>query len=350
MYKLPIMQKQRDVLLRRGVGYIYMTSDDVSEWKYSKKSINDTNSIPGRTLAPLYNDDGKLFHILYNDDPPNIAMSLYWGHTKGAVLFNGKEGLWLIHSSPRFPIEPVTEKTINGTNGPEKVSIKNNYFYPPSAVKFGQSFLCISLPASQMNALGLQLMYNRPRIYSSEIPQLVKNNFPNLTSAAEKEYVKKAPWFNKISLKSKSGTEFISYAKARQFNKELYSDWVAADLQSDMLVETWSNGAGELPSNCKNKFQVLDVKEVAVKLNQNDTFVKFKNSQDHSKWAVTSEQNNTVVCIGDINRMVRIREGVKISQVSKIFWIFLGSSTETRRRDCLLPKLRRLEKIQKVNH
>ena len=305
MYKLPILPKQRDILLRRGLGYVYMTSDNDSEWKFSKKSINDTNSIPGRTLAPLYDSTKNLFHILYNDDPPNMSMSLYWGHTKGVVLFNGKEGLWLIHSSPRFPIEPVTEKIINGTKGPETITVENKYFYPTSAVKFGQSFLCISLPASQMNALGVQLMYNRPRIYSAEVPESIKSNFRNLTLAAEKEYVRKAPWFNKISLKSKGGVEFISFAKARQFNKELYSDWVASDLQSDMMVETWSNGAGELPSNCKNKFQVLDVKEVSVILSQNeDTFVKFKNSQDHSKWAVTSEQNNSVVCIGDINRMV----------------------------------------------
>ena len=341
MYKLPTLPRENDYLLRRGLGYIYITSDDPDgDWKFSKKSINDTNSIPGRTLQPLYNNSTS-FHLLYNDDPPNLPMSLSFGHTKGVVLFNGKEGLWLVHSSPKFPIEPVTTKSINTTDGFKKVSTKNNYFYPKSAVKYGQSFLCISLPGSQMNALGLQLMYNRPRIYSVQLPQFIRSKYPNLTLAAEQNFIKSAPWYHKITLTSKNGVEFNSFAKARQFNKELYSDWVASDLQADMLVETWSNGAGELPSNCKNKFQVLDVKEVAVQINQNNSLIRFKNSQDHSKWAVTAEANNTYICIGDINRMVScykyiLRLAKLDLELNFVIYFILGGAIETWRRNRLL--------------
>jgi len=35
---------------------------------------------------------------------------------------------------------------------------------------------------------------------------------------------------------------------------ELYMDWVAPTLQSNLLVETWQNGRGKLPSSCGRKF------------------------------------------------------------------------------------------------
>lgn len=35
---------------------------------------------------------------------------------------------------------------------------------------------------------------------------------------------------------------------------ELYFDWVAPTLQSNLLVETWQNGRGKLPSSCGRKF------------------------------------------------------------------------------------------------
>lgn len=57
IYKLP--HQQSDV---KPLGsYIYITSDSLSEgWKLSALSINDSNSIPGLTLQPLY----KVIYIL----------------------------------------------------------------------------------------------------------------------------------------------------------------------------------------------------------------------------------------------------------------------------------------------
>ncbi len=47
-------------------------------------------------------------------------------------------------------------------------------------------------------------------------------------------------------------------------------------------------------------FQVYNIKTLKM---VND--INFKESEDHSKWAVTtSDVNGGIVCIGDINRMV----------------------------------------------
>lgn len=46
------------------------------------------------------------------------------------------------------------------------------------------------------------------------------------------------------------GTEFKSFAKTRHFGRDLYEDLVAPTLRSDLNVETWQHGTGNLASNC----------------------------------------------------------------------------------------------------
>lgn len=75
---------------------------------------------------------------------------------------------------------------------------------------------------------------------------------PDLANAAVNTTVKKSPWYRSISLISKAGVNFTSFAKSKNFRKDLYADWVAPMLDTDLLVETWPNGAGRLPSKCAN--------------------------------------------------------------------------------------------------
>lgn len=44
-------------LIRDGLAYMYMTNNTVDKgWQLSSKPISAKNSIPGNTLASLYND------------------------------------------------------------------------------------------------------------------------------------------------------------------------------------------------------------------------------------------------------------------------------------------------------
>jgi len=228
MYKLPIITTSRNFLLRRGLAYMYVTSANPdADWTLSDISINDTRSLPARVLAPLYNKDPSL-HILYNDEPPTASTALTFGHTKGAVFADHSGGVWLIHSAPNFPIEPFTKKT----------NKYNKYFYPSSAARYGQSFMCISLAGDQLNTLGSQLMFNKPKVYSSNLPDDLSAIYPNLTLVANNQYVRKAPWSQKATLRSRRGVEFTSYAKTARFGKDLYSSLVAPDIGSELQVRT----------------------------------------------------------------------------------------------------------------
>ena len=62
LYKLPREEHKvhsNNPLVNEGVAYAYMTSKSEQRWRLSKRSIEDPESIAGRTLAPLYRDGTK---------------------------------------------------------------------------------------------------------------------------------------------------------------------------------------------------------------------------------------------------------------------------------------------------
>jgi len=57
LYKLPKIHKSSNPTIRSGLAYLYMTNNTIDKgWQLSTKKISAKNSIPGNTLASLYND------------------------------------------------------------------------------------------------------------------------------------------------------------------------------------------------------------------------------------------------------------------------------------------------------
>lgn len=79
------------------------------------------------------------FWVFYNDQPPYDDHKANEGHTKGIVVGDIKGGFWLIHSVPQFP--QVTVESFA-------------YKYPLTGKKYGQSFLCISMNATNIEHVG----------------------------------------------------------------------------------------------------------------------------------------------------------------------------------------------------
>jgi len=67
--------------------------------------------------------------------------------------------------------------------------------------------------------LGVQLTYNEPQIYSSNVPASLEENLPHLAAAARKKRVTAAPWYHQQQITSQGGQTFYSFAKAGKFNK-----------------------------------------------------------------------------------------------------------------------------------
>ncbi|XP_018051926.1 PREDICTED: plancitoxin-1 [Atta colombica] len=304
LYKLPKVSESSNPMIRNGTAYLYMTNNTVAKgWQLSTKKISAKNSIPGNTLAPLYNDviASKTFWVLYNDDPPNRSTHAKYGHTKGTMMAHKQEGFWLIHSVPNYPPVP------NSGNDTKRIPVnetstlgnRSEYDYPTSGMQYGQSFLCISVDDDQFDLIGRQLMYNQIIAYRRNIPATFAMMFPVLTDAANQKRIKQAPFISKTLLKSSGGVEFISFAKSDKWQKDLYEDFVAPTLKTDLFAETWLNGRGRLPSDCE-RVKVYNI----ITINLASVNIDFKSSRDHSKWAVAVEgkANRTWTCIGDINR------------------------------------------------
>ncbi|XP_051898075.1 deoxyribonuclease-2-alpha [Pristis pectinata] len=275
LYKLP-----KDV---DGSGLQYMYMDHGTPgWRTGKYPINDTRGAVGSTLQQLYARprSDEVAYVLYNDQS-SVDSSSYGGHTKGVVLLDQKQGFWLVHSTPHFP-----QRTGEG------------YIWPHSGLHNGQSFLCVTYPYSQFQEIGTQLLYNHPHVYDQSIPPSFGKDLPDLQSAASGKHKETPPWKRKVILSSAAGKQFTSFAKYKNFGADLYSGWVAGDLQSDLLAQTWLNSRRALPSNCTADYAVYNVEGIKF-----PTGTSFSTHVDHSKWCVTRPGGGSKwTCIGDINR------------------------------------------------
>lgn len=279
--KLPRLKKSENINIRKGEAYVFITSNsDSKNWTLSARTVSDLDSIMGRTLKPIYNGQASKFaRILYNDEPPHGNTTMTLGHTKGVAVGDAGSGFWLIHSVPHYP--------------PEASS--STYSYPSTGLMYGQSFLCITVQPTALETIGKQLMFNEPDIYDAEVPETLSSILPSFTRAANGERVHTSPWFNAATFTSAGGKNFTSFAKSKQFGKDLYADWVAQDLRTSLLVETWNHGS-KMQSECNKPFKVENVAGMSL------DSISFRTGEDHSKWAVSSDNDKPWVCVGDINR------------------------------------------------
>ncbi|XP_043253763.1 plancitoxin-1 [Colletes gigas] len=301
IYKLPKTPMSSNPLIKDGNAYLYVTSATVGTgWRLSTRSIASNNSIPGITLAPIYNDknENKSMWTLYNDDPPDSSTVFKYGHSKGVVAVNSDQGFWLIHSVPNFPPVPNGGELTRPSNR-ENVTIAGRYDYPESGKLYGQSFLCVSLGGDQFNSVGEQLMYNEIVVYAKNIPETLDKAYPLLRNATNQKRIRSPPYNNKAIVRSLGSVEFVSFAKGSKWQKGLYTDYVAPQLQTDLYVQSWLNGRGKLPSTCSRR-KVYNVKSLVLEAAN----VDFSSSRDHSKWSITVTNKTDVhwVCVADINR------------------------------------------------
>lgn len=93
-----------------------------------------------------------------------------------------------------------------------------------------------------------------------------------------------APYYNLETLRTRGGTEFLSFAKSKKFQKELYEDWVAPHFAAgDYYVESWRHGPGNIDSDCSKNAKVYNVEGIG--FDRMD--ISFKTMKDHSKWMVS---------------------------------------------------------------
>ncbi|XP_034085861.1 deoxyribonuclease-2-alpha-like isoform X2 [Gymnodraco acuticeps] len=258
LYKLPLGSSN-------GLSYLYM-DESTNGWKLSRNTIGSSSGTLGNTMKPLldyYVRKTEGFgYILYNDQPGNNrTVSSSYGHSKGVVMLDKDTGVWLSHSTPKFP------------------KYQSQSFWPKSG-----------------NVNGLQLMYIHPYAYDYDIPKTFHMELQYV--ARMTDYPTKDPFSRVEHLMSLGGKRFVSFAKHTRFHDDLYSGLIVKFMLESLYVKGWGNKGRsiQLPSNCSTRIphHVYNVKMVKLlKKVYNDT-------EDHSKWCVAP--NIGWICIADLNR------------------------------------------------
>ncbi|KAL1438421.1 hypothetical protein MTO96_048035 [Rhipicephalus appendiculatus] len=255
MYKLPRgAQDKHKVSIPRGDEYVYIDSTTPTStpyWKMSTHNIFNASNALANTIAPLTakQKPKNLTYVVYNDQPPDspgrqkVEQRTHQSARSslaGLFIFDEESGVWIIHSVPKFP-----EMLHHGF-----------YTFPTSGREFGQTILCVTFPASQLETIATHLRLQYPNIYDSYAP-------PSL---------------------------------------HVYSAAVASNLESNLFASTWRNGAGgKVPADCNDTYTVTNIE--ALRLSMGKQQLQIKNGEDHSKWAISEETAKRFVCIGTLNRM-----------------------------------------------
>ncbi|XP_042368042.1 deoxyribonuclease-2-beta [Plectropomus leopardus] len=266
-----------------GVDYMYMDSS-IGSWQMSKFMVNTSQGAMANTLNQLYMgkayESNSSVYALYNDAPPILDYKQGYGHTKGALLFDLSQGFWLSHSIPHFPSFP-----------------ERGYHYPSSGKVYGQTAFCVTYRYDQLLQIAKQMVYLYPRFYNCSVPAAFLADLPQLVQLCEGSKLPLASDKSVEQLFSIRGDKIVSFVKSESFVDDIYTGWVAQDLDADLLVESWQTKGHELLSNCSLRKHTMNIKRIRL-----PGSVRFQSYNDHSKWCVSRAYEDQVTCVGDLNR------------------------------------------------
>ncbi|OXB55471.1 hypothetical protein ASZ78_012903 [Callipepla squamata] len=256
LYKLPKHTKGDGTGL--GLEYLYMDSL-AQQWQPGRYLVNMTQGALGQTLGQLYEAYESKARFL---------------------LLDKSQGFWVIHSVPLFPPFP-----------------EDGYGYPASGESYGQTAICITFTYDQFIEIDQQMLSSNPEIYSCSLPDTFQADLPNLQKLCAGSMLPPGPLRRLSKLQSAHGEAFLHFAKSHSFVDDIYVAWVAQELKTDMLAESWQHSGQKLPSNCSLQYYVYNINLIGTPLNST-----FHSIQDHSKWSVSVKDEVQWTCIGDLNR------------------------------------------------
>jgi len=266
-----------------GWNFAYFDSNDKA-FRRRDETMDDEASPISRTLAQVYDGAADLSYAMWNDHVPgaSVAVGGAHAHAKGVLAYANGAGFWLTHSTPMFP------KPVGKAGSP----------FAPASDKYGQSFVCISIGSAGLEVVGKLMALNWPQVFSAADNAGMGQGF---TAWAEKSAPedKAAPQTLAIDITSQGGQEFKAFATRGSWGQDLFEDLVSPNFKRGFLTETWQNGVGKLPNYVEGKdgkaYSETNINEVATPDGDG-----WESTQDHSKWAISTDHQ--VFCVGDKNR------------------------------------------------
>jgi len=291
MYKLPIKVGSP---LNKGFQYLYY-GDGSQQLELSDNDLT-TGGALYNTLNDIFNckDEGHGY-IVYNDERTDGGDNNGGkGHCKGILVFNktANTGMILCHSTPRFPK-------------------KGELGLPEEEAKFGQTYICITLPDfNTVTQIAQQMLkQHNPQVLTvnSQLPSNIDAS-DALYDLYHQEGVNEMANPSTINFKSKGGKDFSLIAKSKKWGKDYWVQLVSEQLDVNLEVESWIRGAVAKSQDPGVTEEDQDVVKIDLTpLGYKDYY--WEETQDHAKWGVATpvkgkEGNHDYwICVADINRM-----------------------------------------------
>jgi deoxyribonuclease-2 len=243
----------------KGIRYSHGLKDfievDINEW-----------------LSKLYAKKNCTSYVVYNDETSKLNVKGHKrGHSKGILAWNDQNITWLCHSVPNFP------RSFDGVNiSPIE----------PGEEIYGQSFqyVCMDYTSELLSNILLQLYIMEVHIF------IEKMSFINAISIHYKVFN-----LTKTITLVQNEDEMIEHvAKSPGCHIDIYSDHICKIYEYEWKVETWIRGHRIHADEDDTDKRIHDIDTIQY----HD--VNYKESQDHSKWAVS---DNEYYLVGDLNRM-----------------------------------------------
>jgi len=152
------------------------------------------------------------------------------------------------------------------------------------------------------------LINMRPLVYDSLISERLYETLPKLHDLTlEGSRLRRVKRHSQTTLSqvitTKGGQDLYLFSKSPLFGEDIYADWIDDELKTTLYVATWRSGTGsKLNSTCpRDKYHVNNIQDFTLSQGSNQITWSFR--QDHSKWAISEDEDVGVVCISDLNRM-----------------------------------------------
>jgi deoxyribonuclease-2 len=337
LYKLPELGTSSNPTVQQGYGFFY--TDPNTSWSIGTTTLDQAQDALAMTLSPLYTGaTGSVGWMMWNDEHPDGSTCSSCGHSKGVMGWDANGGWWLTHSTPRFPLDtfsasdafpsalklkqklqhPHEWKNSHARamakaqssaheaaaaldielNGAVGVNSTGSYSFPENERIYGQTFLCISVPFAEIDAVSKQLTYVSPGIYDSNMPSSLGSQLPVTEALIQGQFITSAGT-STGTINSLAGVQFTSYTKTAAWGQDIYESLVSPAIGSGLLVETWMRP--KLASFCPPQYQYpsLDIDNLSF-----GGDMTFKETKDHAKWAVSTTASLNILCIGDINHQL----------------------------------------------
>lgn len=277
----PITNKEVDwyfifLMSKKDEKYIYMDNT------MDKSKMMDLDIIKFPAIILTKNLNSKLNnYIIWNDDSLSKEEFNTISHSKGILAYNTNKGILLIHSLPKFP-------ELN-----EEGKFKNEF--PSNQGIYVQTFICISFDLNNLQKITDQMLFLKPGIQVSNISNSFHKNLDsNLSTLISNYRIKQTDKKDSIIIKDITSIEGMNFTLFSKPNYVLELPWdrhIPDYYKENLYVGTWIRPL-LLPNVCDNKYKTYNI------LEYNIEGIKYKNSEDHSKWGYSS----SVFCIGDLNR------------------------------------------------